>query len=739
MQGIEPRALEFALGEIKEGFVFESFAQSFLGAMMNYQFVPVGGIHDKAIDGLEHVFSRKGFSQQVFQISIEKSAVSKVRRTLEALNGNGIHWDVFTYVTNQNVADKDLLVNQLYDDYGRVIRIYDLKWFSVNANSSQGTVSAYHTFIESHLHEFNKPSKEFYVGDVVDDPRLFVFLKQQWDENKKHLELNKILADTLILFALEDTDPDLGNFKTPQELKDEIKRYIRFDPQLLYPIIDERLEILSKKPRKIQFHKSRGYCLPYDTRLKIGEKNLLNGALYENFKSSSSEKLKKHLSGLGVSVKEPTSLIDKVINRVFYQQGLEFSDFILNGHTETGFEKDLPQIISDVVEESAVVPKNRESVKNAMLITIRDIVYNGSAEQKEFLTNLSNTYMMLFLLHCDPKVATYFNSLASKLKVYVDNSIIIPALSEYYLEPFNRRHWNLLIGSYRSGVKLIVNKTILQELVGHFTKVIAAYDDFYKETEELFLEDEAQILYVQEILIRAYFYARRRGEVEHFKEYIDTFVNPSLYNAEESLAEWLRHEFGIVYETDDSNGVEIDTNEFNLLSKKLAKEKRSETVAKRDARMILTINKLRSIRNESGSGNILGYKTWWLSKDKITQQTVKTVFGDKYSVSCYLRPDFLYNYISLAPTKAEVDEAYSELFPSLIGINISASLPKEITDTVHKRIVEHGKKNPARLKAALKEMGEKLKVDPEMRSKVKVEDYLDSVLKKRTVRYRSSH
>jgi hypothetical protein len=62
---------------------------------------------------------------------------------------------------------------------------------------------------------------------------------------------------------------------------------------------------------------------------------------------------------------------------------------------------------------------------------------------------------MMFLLQWEPKLSTYFETLASRLKVFVDNSIIIPALSEYYLDHGNRRHWNLLIGAKKAGIAML--------------------------------------------------------------------------------------------------------------------------------------------------------------------------------------------------------------------------------------------------------------------------------------------
>lgn len=44
----------------------------------------------------------------------------------------------------------------------------------------------------------------------------------------------------------------------------------------------------------------------------------------------------------------------------------------------------MQEIISRVVDESSVVDKNKELVKTALIKAIRDIIYNGTVEQKKY-------------------------------------------------------------------------------------------------------------------------------------------------------------------------------------------------------------------------------------------------------------------------------------------------------------------------------------------------------------------
>lgn len=729
MDGVDLKAFEFALGKIENGLVFEDFTKNFLSKILSYEFEPVGGIKDRGIDGLEHVFSRKGSERYIYQISIEKACEAKLNGTVNKLINNKINFTQLYFVTNQIFPNIDKVIDQLYDTYHKNVHIYDLKWLSTHVNDSTATLGVYHSFIESHLHEFSRPGKSYDVSNLTEDPRLFVFLRQQWDENRNDLDIDKILVDTLILYTLEGTDPDKDIFRTAEQIKEEIAKLVKFDPKKIYPTIDERLVELSKKPRKIKLHiKAKGYCLPYETRLEIHQKNLNDLLLYESFQKSVHDGLRTHLNDAGIKVMDIASLMETTINRLFYQQGLEFADFVLHGENQRALEKELPDVISYVVDQSPVVVKNKEEVKSALLTTIRDIVYNGSKDQKIFLQRLSNTYMMLFLLQCDPKLASFFGSMASKLTIYVCTSIIIPALSESYLDPIHKRHANLLTGARNAGVNLIVNETIINELVSHFKMIVKNYEDKYMNREDLYLGDEMMTLYIDEIMIRAYFYAKARNRVSNFNDFIEHFINPDLNHADTDIIEWIKEEFGIKYRTNKSLGISINQEDCKLLYDALKEKKKSDYQALTDTNLILAIYALREVNNETGDGGIFGYKTWWLSKDTLTQKTVNKVFQDKYKVSCYIRPDFLYNYISFAPTKVQVDAAYQNLFPSLVGVNIGYHLPSEVTDYIHRWIAEHGSRNPARIKAILRDLSDKLKTDPSIRTRGAVQHYLDELL-----------
>jgi len=421
-------------------------------------------------------------------------------------------------------------------------------------------------------------------------------------------------------------------------------------------------------------------------------------------------------------------LTESAFNKLCCQQGLAFANFVVHSESRKAIEKDLPGTISTVVDDSAVVQKNKSMVKDALLRTIRDIIYRGTEEQIEFVRRLSHTYITLFLLQCDPKLAAYFRSMAARLRIYVGTSIIIPALSEYFLQPQNRRHWNLLIGASRKGVRLVVNNTILNELVAHFRRILGRYKDLFENEENTYLDDEIQTLYVDEIIIRAYFYAKREKKISSFNAFIDLFVSPDLRTAREELTTFLNDTFGITFVDDKSLQIELCQQDVNAVAEALRQHKGFQAKAENDAQLVLTVFGLREKNNEQGDSGVIGYRTWWLSKDTMTQRAVNKVLGDRYPVGCYIRPDFLYNYISFAPDPEIVDDLYDNVFPSLVGINMSATLPLEITKVVQRKIADHAALAPNRKKAVLRRLAEDLKENPKLGQKKELRHYLDERL-----------
>jgi len=124
------------LALIKDGFLFEAFAQEFLSARLGYNFLSSGGIKDRGIDGLEYASEDSSRLTSIFQLTIDQKPDYKLADTLEKIKANSIPCTRLTYVTNIEVKDKDQKIDMCSDEHSINLRIFDAKWISDNCNES---------------------------------------------------------------------------------------------------------------------------------------------------------------------------------------------------------------------------------------------------------------------------------------------------------------------------------------------------------------------------------------------------------------------------------------------------------------------------------------------------------------------------------------------------------------------------------------------------------------------------
>jgi hypothetical protein len=63
--------------------------------------------------------------------------------------------------------------------------------------------------------------------------------------------MDELLADSLILLALEGTDPDKVNFRTRTEVMSRIQEMVKFDPKLLESTLTARFVALQTSSKRI--------------------------------------------------------------------------------------------------------------------------------------------------------------------------------------------------------------------------------------------------------------------------------------------------------------------------------------------------------------------------------------------------------------------------------------------------------------------------------------------------------
>lgn len=228
LDAINTKLAKFALDNC-EGFPFEEFSNDFLAAIEGKNFVPVGGTSDGGADGVHEQGLYSIEKQSVFyQMSIQKNHRTKVNETIKRLKQFGRSPQKLIYVTSRTIGTYDREEELLTDKNDVDVRIRDGKWILSNLNNSEATKKAYYTHL-SRFTDFLKDvnnGNDLKLNEDISHPSVYVFLQQQLDNIEGNGHLTKTVTDSLILWALNGTDPDTEKFMTRSEINESIHKNI---------------------------------------------------------------------------------------------------------------------------------------------------------------------------------------------------------------------------------------------------------------------------------------------------------------------------------------------------------------------------------------------------------------------------------------------------------------------------------------------------------------------------------
>ena len=209
MATVNHHLVEIALGRT-EPTSFEQFCQVFFGALTGTAFVPLGGHHDGGAEAFseQDVFEEK--AGHFWQASVEKNIRAKIRRTAKRLRTFGRDLKQLTYCSSIVVPNVDGEEDFLSDELGIRVRIRDQKYIISHINHSPQTAEAFNSYLAPHLAFLKAIGGVSMISHSPELPArsLCVFLGQEVERRSGNTQLLEAVTDSLILWALEGTDPD---------------------------------------------------------------------------------------------------------------------------------------------------------------------------------------------------------------------------------------------------------------------------------------------------------------------------------------------------------------------------------------------------------------------------------------------------------------------------------------------------------------------------------------------------
>lgn len=723
---IHAELIEVGLQKVP-GSDFERFVNAFYPAIAGVGFIPLGGTKDGGADAMLEPDTWVDSDSGVFyQASVQKDHRSKIRATIKRLKEYGRSVGELIYVTSQKLATIDTEERALGKETGVQIRIRDGAYLASHVNDTPQTRRAFRDFIGPHL-EFLKhvgSAKSLGPSQHVRSPAVFVFLRQEIERRSGDRSLPEAVVDSLILWALEGTDPEKNLFKSGAEIRQQIAAEVPFAEPLLKAHLAKRLKQLSSKQnptgREIRHHKREDvYCLPYETRLKVQEENATEEALRLGVLAGFEERIAKSGEIEAQDVSTVGELALRSVQLTFEREGLEFAAFLDNGDEARGYANIADSVDAALGETKVRAPK-AELFKAAILGALRSALYSSSPSERLLLGKLSRTYSLFFGLKADPRIVNYFQDMASDFYLYVGSDLIVRSLSERYVRPEDQRVRTLLTMLAEAGATLVLAEPVLEEVMNHLRTTMFEYQNYFAGNEQGVTHE--LVRNSPKILIRAYFYAKLDPppgvkSPSTWESYVQQFCTPDRIGRRDGMEElrrYLQSTFKMVYEArKDIENMVLDKEsqvDLETITESLREHKAADELARNDALLTLAVYRRRHAKGEYSKATEFGYKTWWLTTETSILRYTKDIVtqrGSRYM----MRPEFVLNFVALAPKLADVRKAYESVFPSLLGVRLANRVKEDVFRDMMTKIKAANDLEPGRREALIAQYSDQLKGD----------------------------
>ena len=709
METVDTRVIEIALSRVG-GTDFEKFAHGFFASTMGNDYVPMGGFHDGGADGAfdDHVFEASG-TQKFMQASISVDAKTKIRKTVKRLLEFGREPKSLIYATSQKLTLIDQLQEKLSDELNCRIVIRDGHYFQHQINGTPGALQSYKAYVAGAASFLDGIGAVDTVHPVDSLPTktLCVFLGQELDRRRGKGELLESVADSLILWSLEETDPDKSKFLKIEEIECRVLDALPSSRTYFKGVLRNRIDDLVSKGsggRKVNFHrKENGYCLPYETRKKIREENVgdetLKLQVSEIFRSRAAENVSLAIDNSAL-IEKCVDICHDVIHRSYHAQGLEIALFL---ESEEGSDSNLPpmiEIIDAAIYDQGLVGKEAGVIAQNCLNILRGTYYNSSKEERRYLRKLSRTYVLLFMLKNEPRVVEYFRNMTSNFNLYVGADLIVRALSEQMLPKDDQMTKNALKVLRGSGSKVVLTDKTLDEVWHHFRSTHYEFVNNYQEIQSYMTATLAS--QIDRILIRAFFYAKierssKRKEPYGWANFLGQFLTVSEIarpTSRDELREYLVNEYGFEFEDKATLLSGIDPAHLDDLTAKIQKvrskndrhDASEEILCRNAATMVLRVYQRRREGGERSGGNPYGFKTWWLTQQTRVQSATGRIVANRGS-RYMMRPEFILHFLAALPSKKSVQDSYDSIFPTILGVKLG----NRMDESAFKKIIANAR------------------------------------------------
>jgi hypothetical protein len=361
------------------------------------------------------------------------------------------------------------------------------------------------------------------------------------------------------------------------------------------------------------------------------------------------------------------------LEKVLLSLGEEFALAVTKGEIHQASARDVLSEVAASVNNSAAGLTDEEATA-AILQTLE----RPSLSLRNHLRRLADAYTMYAFLRQTPDVQKAVLKIFNGGEIWLDTSVILPLFAEILLDdPVERRYTIILRAALDAGIKLFITPGVAEEIDSHLNGCLAC-----ARTETSAWRTRIPFVFGAYTLS-----GRGRGQfanwVEQFRgqrrpvddlfEYladVHAIERRSLEEEEAGADPELRAAVQEVwYATHERRRGDDEEVEAATIAKLVA----------HDVENCLGIMQLR----QAAPASPMGYRQWYLTLDRTAwslQREVGERLGRTAPDSPALSPDFMTQYLRLAPVRTAVERELWVNLPLLTDISRYEFIPKEFID-----------------------------------------------------------
>jgi hypothetical protein len=470
--------LKLALEKLESGdwARFERFASDFLaGEYPNLRTVarPSG---DRGRDA--ELFSPTGQARVVLQYSVSGNWDAKIKTTLKRISETIPDAQILVYVTNQQLGARcDDLRLLARNEHGVFLDAHDRDWFLERIHRNDQTLAAagalaadvVDPFLASRgiIDQQTRPLTEYERRSAI------VFLQLQWEDETREKGLTKICFEALVRSVLRGTSND--SRMTRVDIQNRVAGLLPdHESERIHQLTDNALLSLKKHKLLTFWGKEDSFCLSHDEKERVEKRVAEVEAAALRTAKEFERAFFVHRLATGLDEERAGQLgrhAAALVEKLLLQQGEEFAQAVVKEKMPEVPASSVRQVASRYLAEHAVGASADEiEMLNDVVVSV---LRSPEPSTQHWLRSVSDTYTLFSFLIQAPDVQRVARRIFSHGVLFVDTTVLLPALLEQLDAPGQRIVTKLLSAAVGAGIELRATPGVVEELDRHFGRSLA--------------------------------------------------------------------------------------------------------------------------------------------------------------------------------------------------------------------------------------------------------------------------